>query len=75
MFAVSGQIPEEVSFEELRAFGLQPEEVELPDEPPRQQQQQQGNTSETAAGAAAASPSDEVVATLESMGFSSNTAK
>ncbi|CDJ36191.1 LOW QUALITY PROTEIN: uncharacterized protein EMH_0009990 [Eimeria mitis] len=78
-FAVSGQIPEEVSFEELRAFGLQPEERELPDEPPqRQLQQQQRNGSEAAsatAAAAAATENDEVVATLESMGFSNNAAK
>lgn len=71
---VLGQIPEEVSFEELRASGLQPEERELPDEPPqpRLQQQQQGNRSEAASGDAA---NDEVVSTLESMGFSNNAAK
>ncbi|OEH75821.1 ubiquitin carboxyl-terminal-containing protein [Cyclospora cayetanensis] len=69
----SVQIPDEVSFEELRAFGLQSDEVELPDTPQQQQQQHNGNS--LAAAAAAETIDSEVMATLQSMGFSSNAAQ
>ena len=73
---MSVQIPDEVSFEELRAFGLQPEEKELPDVPNQQQQQQQAEGGDReAAAAAATAAAAEVTATLESMGFSSNAAQ